>query len=185
MLNLRTELSHQLVDVRKRHDFGEAVRLRPMEHLDTASFAALYSEVHCTVHPSKGEGFGLVPLQSIACETPVIATAATGMVDYLDDTNSIGLRTAGRVTGDKAGSAAGTYFAIDEDHLVASLLEVHERWEDRYEEVRLAAPDLRRRYAWPIVLDEIVRTVEAAADPAQVEEVRRELQARHGPARPE
>ena len=185
VLNLRTELSHQLVDVRKRHDFGEAVRLRPMEHLDTASFAALYSEVHCTVHPSKGEGFGLVPLQSIACETPVIATAATGMVDYLDDTNSIGLRTAGRVTGDKAGSAAGTYFAIDEDHLVASLLDVHERWEDRYEQVRLAAPDLRRRYAWPIVLDEVVRTVDAAADPAQVDEVRRELQARHGPARPE
>ena len=100
VLNLRTELSHQLVDVRKRHDFGEAVRLRPMEHLDTASFAALYSEVHCAVHPSKGEGFGLVPLQPIACETPVIATAVTRPAvrqSWIELVSIQDSRTAGRV----------------------------------------------------------------------------------------
>ena len=130
----------------------------------------------------KGEGFGLVPLQSIACETPVIATACTGMADYLDETNAIELRTAGPVSGLAAGNANCTYFAIDEDHLVTSLLDVYENWEHHYERVRVAAPDVRRRYAWPAVLDEFVRTVDAASNPDLADEVRRDLAARYGPA---
>ena len=104
------------------------------------------------------------------------------MADYLDETNAIELRTAGPVSGLAAGNANGTYFAIDEDHLVTSLLDVYENWEHHYERVRVAAPDVRLRYAWPAVLDEFVRTVDAASNPELADEVRRDLAARYGPA---
>ena len=49
----------------------------------------IFSRMNCTVHPSRGEGFGLVPLQSLACETPVIAPAVTGMTEYLTPDRAI------------------------------------------------------------------------------------------------
>ena len=179
-LVLRTELSLALVDVRMRHDFGTGIRLMPAQSLDTTSFAAIYAAVHCTVHPSNAEGFGLIPLQSIACETPVIATAATGMSDYLDRTNSLELRTAGQVCR-TVDDVEGQYPAIDEDHLVELLRDVHLNWEDHYEQVRKSAPDIRSRYAWPVVLEEFVTLVETIVRSDDHERIRSDLSARYGP----
>ena len=162
ILRLRTEISGQLVDIRLRHDFGEAIRIDPGLGLSTADYARVYSEVHCTVHPARGEGFGLVPFQSIACETPVIAAPVTGMADYLDDDNALLLKTRGRARGRDAGHSTGHYFQIDEEHLVELLLRMHADWENEYEKVKLAGPDHRRRYRWQTVLEDFLQVVEAA-----------------------
>jgi hypothetical protein len=45
---------------------------------------ALYSMVHCYVQPSRGEGFGMRPLQAIAQGCPTIATNAHGHAAYGD-----------------------------------------------------------------------------------------------------
>jgi glycosyltransferase involved in cell wall biosynthesis len=181
VLHLRTELSRPLVDLRLRYDFGEAILLDIPGPLDTAAFARIYSEVHCTVHPSKGEGFGLIPFQSIACETPVIAPAATGMADYLDEDNAMCLRTSGRTTGLAGGNQAGTYFTVDEDHLVELLRHAHANWEDEYRKVRVAAPKLRARYSWPRVTSELVEVIESLLASTDADRVRQGLHDRWGP----
>ncbi len=160
VLRLRTGLSHGLVTIRQRYDFGRAILLDLPEQRDIAAFARIYSEVHCTVHPSRGEGFGLVPFQSIACETPVIAPAITGMADYLSDDNAMCLRTSGRTAGVMDGNQAGMYFMIDEAHLVEQLHHAHTNWEEEYRKVRIAGPELRARYTWDAVLSELVEVIE-------------------------
>lgn len=162
ILRLRTDLSRQLVDIRLRHDFGRAIRLDPLTGIDVADFARIYSDVHCTVHPSKGEGFGMIPLQSIACETPVIAPAVTGMADYLNESNAMCLRTSGRVRGQSAGNQAGSYYSIDEDHLVDLLRRAYHSWEEEYDKVRTAAQVVRERYSWHSVLSPLVDIVRNA-----------------------
>ena len=44
---------------------------------------------------SGGEGYGLMPLESMACGTPVIAPIHTGMADYLTPANTLEVPTVG------------------------------------------------------------------------------------------
>jgi glycosyltransferase involved in cell wall biosynthesis len=44
-----------------------------------------YSLAYVLVYPSSNEGLGLVPLESMACETPVIASKTYGLVDIIKD----------------------------------------------------------------------------------------------------
>lgn len=51
--------------------------------------SATYQAFHYIVQPSRGEGFGLVPLESIASGVPIVATACTGHADYLPRPGSV------------------------------------------------------------------------------------------------
>src|SRR5205807_7448785 len=42
----------------------------------------LYQNAHCYLQPSRGEGFGLQPLQALACGIPTILTDAHGHKDF-------------------------------------------------------------------------------------------------------
>jgi len=159
VLRLRTDSRAKLAELRERYDFGDLIRVESIPGSDTETYARIYSEVHCTVHPSKGEGFGMVPFQSIASETPVIALHETGMADYLTDDNSIRLKSAGRIRGEGTGNAVGTYFAIDEAHLVSCLRHTAEHWEEEYAKVRRAAPVFRAAYEWEQVLAKLITVV--------------------------
>lgn len=152
ILRLRTENSPFMQALRERYDFGNLIRLEPPEPLETAEFAALYHRACCTVHPSLAEGFGLIPFQSIACATPVIAPAATGMADYLTPDNAMLLRTAGTVEGVGAVDQRGRFQAVDEDHLVELLRYATDHWETEYAKVQRASSVLRERYRWDRVL---------------------------------
>lgn len=48
-----------------------------------AQVAGLYSAAHVLCQPSRAEGFGLCPLEALACGVPVVATFCTGHYDTL------------------------------------------------------------------------------------------------------
>ena len=45
--------------------------------------SGFYAAGHCFVFPTRGEGFGLPPLEALACGVPVITTGYSGTMDYL------------------------------------------------------------------------------------------------------
>ncbi|MGA8261833.1 MAG: glycosyltransferase [Arenicellales bacterium] len=145
-------------------DYGGLVEFDPPGALPLADAAAVYSEVHCTVHPSKGEGFGLVPLESIACGTPVIAPAIGGMADYLNEDNSIELRPGRIIRAPRFAYICGRYHAVDEEDLVEKLRYAVDHWEDERGKLESAGAEVRRRYAWPGVLRPLVELVQGALE---------------------
>ncbi len=51
------------------------------------NLAYFYNAADATINISDAEGFGLATLESLACETPIIATETGGLQDQLRDTN--------------------------------------------------------------------------------------------------
>lgn len=145
-------------------DYGGLVAFDGPEPLSMADAAANYSQVHCTVHPSKGEGFGLVPLESMACETPVITPTHTGMADYVSDDNAIVMRTGRMIRAPRTQIQCGRYFSVDEEHLVECLRYAREHWTEERDKLKKIAGDIRRCSTWSAVLVPFVDLVGEAAN---------------------
>jgi len=62
---------------------GVAGRVRFVGYVGDADLAALYTGATALVFPSLYEGFGLPPLEAMACGTPVIASRAPAMNEVL------------------------------------------------------------------------------------------------------
>ncbi len=91
-----TSLSPQLVIAGGQgwlmDDFAAAIRQRGLEdhvcltgYLDDKDLAALYSSCKVFVYPSLYEGFGLPPLEAMACGAPVIASQIAAITETLGD----------------------------------------------------------------------------------------------------
>lgn len=53
--------------------------------------ANFYKTIDCLVLPTRGEGFGVPPLEAAACGTPALVTRWSGPVDYIDDNGIWGI----------------------------------------------------------------------------------------------
>ena len=159
-LRLRVQFNSKVMSYLRHYDAFSLVLLESPDSAGTEQFAAIYSDVHCTVHPSKGEGFGLIPFQSIACETPVIAASISGMAEYLNEDNAMLLRTTGEILADDVYYKSGRYFAIDEDHLVDLLRYAEAEWESEYRRVRHIAAGFREKYSWESVLADFIELLD-------------------------
>jgi glycosyltransferase involved in cell wall biosynthesis len=170
VLQLRCGLSDSLRRLLDEIRPGPLVEVVTSAELPTAEFAALYSRVHCTVHAAKGEGFGLIPFQSIACETPVIAASSTGMADYLSDDNAMLLRTTDEREPGEVYYRCGSYARLDEDHLVELLRRAHASWATEVEKISRIASEFRERHAWRNALRaflDLMQDLCESSDPAE------------------
>lgn len=59
--------------------------VRPNIYVEDGDLPALYSGATLLAHPAIYEGFGISPLQAMACGTPVLAAKATSLPEVLGD----------------------------------------------------------------------------------------------------
>lgn len=62
---------------------GSAVRV--LGQVEPAELPGLYNAATCLAHPAWYEGFGLTPLEALACGTPVAASSAASLPEVVGD----------------------------------------------------------------------------------------------------
>lgn len=130
-----------VADLMRRVDnFGS--RVRRLGYVSDADLRALYSSCKIFVYPSLYEGFGLPPLEAMACGAPVITSRIASIAE---------------VTGD----AARLVEPIDTAALAHALIEL---WSDRAARAKLSADGLHRarEFTWKRTA-ELTRAVYACA----------------------
>jgi glycosyltransferase involved in cell wall biosynthesis len=64
-------------------EIRSTVTLKDRADLPPDAMAHALASAHVVCQPSRGEGFGLIPLEALCCGTPIVATYATGHLQYL------------------------------------------------------------------------------------------------------
>ncbi len=159
-LKLRTEPTDRVLESIKQFHAEQLIEIVIPGSENTDTFAALYSDVHCTVHPSRGEGFGLIPFQSIACETPVIAPCHSGMTEYLNNANALLVDFHEPCHAKGVYYGTGRYWPVDKEDLVKKMLMMVDQWDEEYLKVKKIAPTFRQQYSWPVVLSELIAYIQ-------------------------
>lgn len=133
------------------------VRIVDRADLTPQAMAQNLSRAHLVCQPSRGEAFGLVPLEALCCGVPVAATACTGHLAYLNDgflpTAEIIRTGALAPLDDLPGSVAPS---LDPEDIEHSLRRVRTAWPIVQEDALAAAPLWQSNWSWKVSLGPFV-----------------------------
>ena len=103
--NSRERITGQIANLKKRINQipGQLPRMVLYDNVTQEDqMPALYRSAHAFALMSRGEGFGLPFLEAGACGLPVIGTACTAMLDFLNEDNSWAIQPDGFKSNDIA-----------------------------------------------------------------------------------
>jgi glycosyltransferase involved in cell wall biosynthesis len=136
--------------MRQVHELGiaDSVGVSAVTSASGHDMAATIRYAHLICQPSRGEGFGLVPLEARACGVPVLATACTGHSEHMSPgTPGVIAVSHGDLESidDYPGALAPSVSPSD---IWAALETAHARWGSFAEEAQAAADEVRREWSW-------------------------------------
>ena len=102
------------------------------------------------IQPARAEGFGLLPLEAVACGTPALMLGQTGDAEFVDDLGEAAVRV------DSSGielCGYGEAPAIDMGSLLVGLERMVTERRELQEAARVASPTIREQWSWDTVLD--------------------------------
>jgi len=115
-------------------------------YIPAADEAALYSQMHCYVQPSRGEGFGLQPLQAIAKGIPTILTDAHGHEAFSDlgwPVSATLEEAAAFIYGD-----AGQWWEPSVDEVVDHMRWIYDHYDEACAKARANAAVVAETFTW-------------------------------------
>ncbi|HKL41869.1 MAG: glycosyltransferase family 4 protein [Halanaerobiales bacterium] len=128
------ELKNELIEL--RDDLG-LKEVHFLGNLPQATLSELYNIADLTVVPSRIEPFGLVAIESLACGTPVIASRAGGLKDFINED-------------------VGRFFTMDDyKELAVKVIEAIVK-DEKQKKGKKASDYAINNYSWNRVIDELI-----------------------------
>jgi glycosyltransferase involved in cell wall biosynthesis len=132
--------------------------------LSVESACKLYQQYQVICQPSRGEGFGLVPLEARACGVPVVMTTCSGHSEHAgprshpeDRAGVVEVRTGELAPiNDGPGAVAPS---VSADAVYLALVQAHEEWVALKEDAVQAALGVGERWSWLRVTTQWLRAV--------------------------
>lgn len=134
---------------------GSVVWTERRPDLSPDAARAYYQARHVVIQPSRGEGFGLIPLEARASGVPVVMTACTGHSDHVgaaDGKGVVTVPTSGLEPIDDGPDGKAPDFRTED--LVSAIVEAYETWPKLSESANEAAPRIGEEWSWTKVTRE-------------------------------
>ena len=126
---------------------------QPRLNMSPENAAQLYGLHHVVVQPSRGEGFGMIPLESRACGVPVVTTVATGHSEHMSPSTAgiILVRTGPPAPIDDGPGAMAP--SLTSDDIATALARSHEHWPRWHDAAQTAAASVGVTWSWRAVTE--------------------------------
>lgn len=137
----------------------ETVRITDRAELPPAAMCRTLCRSHVSVQPSRGEGFGMIPLQALCSGVPIVATTATGHSEYL----SVAKCPPGAILiepgpeapiDDLPGSRAPS---VSPERIATALERARYAWPSLHAEAQSHADLWRTDWSWEVSLESFVK----------------------------
>ena len=126
----------------------ESVRFLPRGDMGSADMSRFLCRQHVLCAPSRGEGFGLVPLEARACGVPVVATTMTGhSAGHVRGPGVLPIVQASKLLpiDDGAGALAP---GVDPEEIAAALMSAYNAWPGLSAMSEVQAPGVIASWSW-------------------------------------
>lgn len=126
------------------------VRMLPIPHEELME--TFFKEIDCFVFPTRGEGFGLPPLEALATGVPAIVTDWSGTEEFMND--EIGWRIRHTMAPAKAFTEqvykeeCGDWAEPDKEHLKELMLYAYNHRDEVKEKGKKAAEYVKNNWDW-------------------------------------
>lgn len=123
----------------------------------------LMYEADCFVFPSRGEGFGMPPIEAMATGLPTIIADNTGMKDYADDRYNYTVRfdrKSPALRYPKKWGDVGNWYESDFDDLKAKMLYVYEHQDEAKAKGVAASAWVRDKFSYASIADKFIAGIE-------------------------
>lgn len=111
---------------------------------------------HVVVAPSRGEGFGMIPLEALACGKPVVATTCTGHAEWAQEGMAGLVPVRAGALESYLGGRAPTVLAED---IERALVFAYNEYGTLRSEAVGAAPEVGRQWSWSASLEPLITTL--------------------------
>lgn len=114
----------------------------------------LYRRAHCYLQPSRGEGFGLQPLQALAVGRPTILTAAHGHESYAH--LGIGISSEPTKADYFIYGDAGEWWEPNFEEVCEAMWDVYENYDVHAEKAKASAAEIAKNWTWAQTTDQFL-----------------------------
>lgn len=133
------------------------------EMADAKRLKQLLYEADCFVFPSRGEGFGMPPIEAMATGLPTIIADNTGMKDYADTRYNYVVKFSHKSPAQrypKSWGNVGNWYESDFNDLKAKMLYVYEHQAEAREKGKAAAQFVRDNFSYEVVAQRFIEGIE-------------------------
>lgn len=120
--------------------------------MSISEMVALYNKADCFILPTRGEFWGLPLLEAMACGTPLLTTAYSGILEYANSENAylIPVKRMAEVNDQKwfSGDDFGAWAEVDFEALKDLMRHAYTHRDEVAQKGKLASQHVRQNWTW-------------------------------------